>query len=1305
MGGSSGGGTNTVEQESQPPAQYLQAYSAANTAAQQDASVPYQSYQGQVVAQLAPDQTAGIGQVEDLTANGGVQAPYLQAAQNDFNSATQPLLTPQLQSDIAANSGQALVPATSAAVSGIQGAANTATGGIQNATGAATTGIQGATSAGTTGIQGATTAGTQGIQNATGQSAMGIAGATGQGVQGINSATGEGASGITAAAGTGASGITNAAAGLTPSSLNQWEDPYTSQVVQATQNEFNNQNAQQQTQVAGNAISNGAFGGDRAAVASALTAQQEQLAQAPVIAGLENTGYTTALGAAQNQAALQTQAATSAGSLGLQGATSAGSLEEQGANSAASLGLQGATSVGSTLQQGANSSASLGLQGASTSGALGVQGASTAGSLGLQGESTAGTLGLQGATAAGQAGMTGATTESQLGLQGSQESLGANEANAWLGSQAAFGEANLGSEAQSTGLTGASALLSSGALEQGQAQENLNIPYEQYTAAQAYPFQTTGWEANIAEGLGGSSGGTSSTTSPAASVASQVGGLATAGVGTLGVTGAFGNSGYLTGANGLFGSGAGAAGIDNGVFDTGAAAATDAAGSAAIDDGVFDLAAAAVKRGGGITGRATGGMIPSGIPRRDSGGATPADTVTVQSSDQSSPGQSNPSASWYAPLIQENLDSQMAASLAPAVAADSSGMRSGGMVPRRAAGGPMSSSDTPWFAKDEERQSTERHGLLTSPVGGRTDHLAVSPATGSYVIPADVISGLGEGNTLAGANVMQKILETGPHGTPMPSGRRGSGPPRPPPAYREGEGDDGMASGGGIPHYAAGGMSPAVSSYLAGNGLGGSGLPSGNGVYSAVPSTGINASTGQGTSNTGLPALDAYLNNTEKGTTFAPQVAAAPPAAPAQSPPVSAQSAQDTLAAQQAAAALNNPNATAGGGQMRSGGMIQRRADGGPAQDDADGDAEVEAALDRARGMRPPGGPHMSLGYTPPTMSGMAGPPGMPSGDGPQITAPQTDDSSSAPAPNRMLHPKSDIVVKGGMQPTSGPSAPPAGLSSTPPPQHQDPSSRHSDADAYLSKLQPSKPDPWLDLALAGFATAAGKSPHALENIGAGGEKGMLAYAQQKQEASKEGLQAGETAARLADTAAYREGTTDWRNRGLEIKQAANTAMDQVRQRANDLKASGLTIDAGFKQAQEEYMTGKLGISQQNADTATTNSNTRTNLGYAGLAQKQQAQDALDKYRQSVQQRLDHGMSLKDAHEQAWQENQKLLQSSHATEQDIQLAKAFNPITGKAAFSDPHATGQALRDKNAQPATPVPPPAAAKPDVSSLWGN
>ena len=285
-------------------------------------------------------------------------------------------------------------------------------------------------------------------------------------LQNLQQATG---SGITDAAGAGSRGIMDAAGSFTPQSIAPWMSPYTESVVDATRRQFGNSNEQQRQGVVGNAISRGAWGGDRSAVAEAILAGEQQMAQAPVLAGLMDRGYQSGLGAAQNAAQLRTQGATSAGNLGFQGA----------ANDA---------------QQRQQAAAQL------------------------------------------------------LGLFTGQQGLGfnANQAQAQLAQQAGYGMAGLGREAQSSTLTGAQALAGMGALQQEQAQRQLNVPYQQFMAAQQYPFQTTGWLSNIASGLGGASGGTKTETAPGPSTLSQLGGLGAAALSAVGGSGGFGEKGWLT---------------------------------------------------------------------------------------------------------------------------------------------------------------------------------------------------------------------------------------------------------------------------------------------------------------------------------------------------------------------------------------------------------------------------------------------------------------------------------------------------------------------------------------------------------------------------------------------------------------------------------------------------------------------------------------------------------------------------------------------------------------------------------------
>jgi hypothetical protein len=51
-----------------------------------------------------------------------------------------------------------------------------------------------------------------------------------------------------------------------------------------------------------------------------------------------------------------------------------------------------------------------------------------------------------------------------------------------------------------------------------------------------------------------------------------------------------------------------------------------------------------------------------------------------------------------------------------------------------------------------------RSGFIHSDVPGRTDRLPMAVPAGAHVIPADTLSGLGEGNSLAGKSIMENLL-------------------------------------------------------------------------------------------------------------------------------------------------------------------------------------------------------------------------------------------------------------------------------------------------------------------------------------------------------------------------------------------------------------------------------------------------------------------------------------------------------------------------------------------------------------------
>jgi hypothetical protein len=67
--------------------------------------------------------------------------------------------------------------------------------------------------------------------------------------------------------------------------------------------------------------------------------------------------------------------------------------------------------------------------------------------------------------------------------------------------------------------------------------------------------------------------------------------------------------------------------------------------------------------------------------------------------------------------------------------------------------------------------------LINSSVSGRTDRIPMRARTGSFVIPADVVSGLGEGNTMAGAKMWGNLLTHSVTGGVTGGMRKGTSPP------------------------------------------------------------------------------------------------------------------------------------------------------------------------------------------------------------------------------------------------------------------------------------------------------------------------------------------------------------------------------------------------------------------------------------------------------------------------------------------------------------------------------------------------
>lgn len=97
-----------------------------------------------------------------------------------------------------------------------------------------------------------------------------------------------------------------------------------------------------------------------------------------------------------------------------------------------------------------------------------------------------------------------------------------------------------------------------------------------------------------------------------------------------------------------------------------------------------------------------------------------------------------------------------------------------------------------------------REGMLNSTIPGRTDKLPMKVKAGSYVLPADIPSALGQGNTMAGGEILKKMFSSGPYGMFPMKGGRGSIRPRlkADGGEAENEGEDGDDH---VPIIAAGG--------------------------------------------------------------------------------------------------------------------------------------------------------------------------------------------------------------------------------------------------------------------------------------------------------------------------------------------------------------------------------------------------------------------------------------------------------------------------------------------------------------------
>lgn len=83
-----------------------------------------------------------------------------------------------------------------------------------------------------------------------------------------------------------------------------------------------------------------------------------------------------------------------------------------------------------------------------------------------------------------------------------------------------------------------------------------------------------------------------------------------------------------------------------------------------------------------------------------------------------------------------------------------------GQSPQQFANGGGLGAGTPYTTPPQS--SPLPKGLIASPVAGRTDSIEVTAKPGSFIFPADVVSGLGQGNTLAGERILDSLLKGDP---------------------------------------------------------------------------------------------------------------------------------------------------------------------------------------------------------------------------------------------------------------------------------------------------------------------------------------------------------------------------------------------------------------------------------------------------------------------------------------------------------------------------------------------------------------
>jgi hypothetical protein len=451
-----GGKSSTSTQQVSIPPEVLARYNAVNARAEQAAGTPFQPYSynpADFVAQMTPTQLAGI---QNINYAAGQAQPY-------YDEATGQLMGAQ----------QAAVPYYGAAADIYGQAYNQAQPLNQMALQQYYGGLEAASPLTQAALQNLAYGQAQG-QDITGASLSQLGAAQQAAAPYQQLATQYGLAGATS---------------VGPGYLNTqaYMSPYMQGVVAPTAALLNQQNQQAMAGQTANAIRSGAFGGDRASIAAANLAQQQQLATGKVLGELMQSGYGQSLSTAQQQQQLALQA-------------------EQANRSAQAAAAQQFLGIG---QQGFGQALQSAEQQRAAAQQLFGQGATTA----QQQAALAQQLyGQQTGTGQAVQGLAQQLYQQGVGLGQAQQGVGKELYG--MGASTAQQLAALGQGAQGAALQGAQAQLAAGQAQQQTAQAGLQAMYNQYLQQQGYPFQVAQFLANVAMGTGALSGSTTTTNQP-----------------------------------------------------------------------------------------------------------------------------------------------------------------------------------------------------------------------------------------------------------------------------------------------------------------------------------------------------------------------------------------------------------------------------------------------------------------------------------------------------------------------------------------------------------------------------------------------------------------------------------------------------------------------------------------------------------------------------------------------------------------------------------------------------------------------